>query len=254
MVIDLCAFAMTAVMTVIIGGPVAARLARITIFAAPSHVDPQGARQAQHITVFQPVDFGPDLMIWPSEHPRPDAGRPQPPWPSAKWDDPHFGKGASATARQQFDAADSARQEGRTATKRSEAAPPLVKPAPKQAAPKQAAPQAKPVQQRAAPQKQAQRQPAQPKPKASVEQRVQQSGQPKAAQQPKAPPRAAPQPSRAAPPAAAAPQAPTPQETSDAIERLVAERGLAGAVQFLMQQNGWDFRTAASFLASHRKR
>ena len=50
-----------------------------------------------------------------------------------------------------------------------------------------------------------------------------------------------------------APTAPS-AETADAIERLVSERGLAGAVQFLMQQNGWDFRTAASFLASHRKR
>ena len=242
MVFDLCALLMTATMTVIIGGPLAARLARITIFPNPIQVDPQGQRQIQRTTVFQPLDFGPDLMIWPSEHQRPDAGRPQPQWPSAKWDDPHFGKGASATARQQFDAADNARQEGRPPTKRSEAAPPLVQPAAK---PKQAAQAAPPA---TAPKEKAKPKPKPPPPAAKQQAPAQQ------AQKPQPPAKTAPAPAATTTSApSTAPTAPS-AETADAIERLVSERGLAGAVQFLMQQNGWDFRTAASFLASHRKR
>jgi hypothetical protein len=37
------------------------------------------------------------------------------------------------------------------------------------------------------------------------------------------------------------------------IERLVAEHGLASAVQHIMARTGWDFRTAAQYLARARR-
>jgi hypothetical protein len=37
------------------------------------------------------------------------------------------------------------------------------------------------------------------------------------------------------------------------LERLVASQGLAGAVQTIMAQTGWDFRKAAQYLANHRR-
>jgi len=36
------------------------------------------------------------------------------------------------------------------------------------------------------------------------------------------------------------------------IERLVEAHGLAGAVQVVMKRTGWDFRTAAQYLAKVR--
>lgn len=41
--------------------------------------------------------------------------------------------------------------------------------------------------------------------------------------------------------------------TSNEIEELVSQMGLAGTVQVIMQRTGWDFRKAAHYLAKNRE-
>jgi len=41
---------------------------------------------------FEPIDFGPMLMKWPSEMGRVEKGVPEPDWPSQSWNDTHFGQ------------------------------------------------------------------------------------------------------------------------------------------------------------------
>ena len=54
-------------------------------------------------------------------------------------------------------------------------------------------------------------------------------------------------------PVRSAPQAGQPPSL-DELQALVSELGLAGTVQEIMGQTGWDFKKAAHYLAQARKR
>lgn len=49
---------------------------------------------------YVPLDLGPDPVHWPSERAWPSSARPSPDWPSASWNDEHFGRKKSAAAPQ----------------------------------------------------------------------------------------------------------------------------------------------------------
>lgn len=219
MIGELFLVAIAFVGTVVLGAPIAARMARIQVFGRGLPADAQIERPPARTAYFEPVDFGPDSMRWPSEVDRPDEAIPQPEWPSARWDDTHFGRGKSAAAREAFAAAEA----GDSRRRHREASEEQPASAPQQQAPPQPRVASSPQQDTAPPQPERQRAPA-------------------------------PQARQAASPAPQQPGQASQEDVARAIEQLVAQHGLAGAVQQLMQQQGWDFRTAAKFLADNRRR
>lgn len=228
MIGELVAFGFGLVLTSAVGVPLIARLAQAHVWRRSARPDARDKQVFTAKSMFEPVDFGPDLMRWPSEIERPDTNVPAPQWPSASWDDPHFGKAARALASQQ-----GAQEAGRAADR---AARQAAKPAPRTAPakPRPAARQA-PPQQAEKPAREAAREapkPAREAPKAKP-----------AAQKPAPRPQPPPEPARQA--------GGLPDRA--AVEQMVSELGLAGTVQHLMRTQGWDFKEAAGWLARVRK-
>ena len=86
-----------ALVTIVLGTPLAVRLARpagLRKCAAPDNIG--GMRSHARTAPFEPIDLGPDQMEWPSERNDEWPDLQPPPWPSASWDDEHFGKSARA--------------------------------------------------------------------------------------------------------------------------------------------------------------
>jgi len=209
----LCAFLTAAFFTLALGIPIATRLARVQVWRRPAIADVVGERGGHHGRLFEPVDFGPVKMKWPSEIPREGHGVPEPPWPSAGWDDEHFGrKGLSAEqlrARSQ-DAA-------------------VVKPTPQP--------------------RKASHNPVDPVPKRKPKRKKTKE---RKRQAPPSEPSPQPEPEYVIPPAAeSGGAADLPDKW--AVEEMVSELGLAGTVQHLMRTQGWDFKTAAGWLGRIRR-
>ena len=221
MIGELVAFMMGAGLTALVGIPMAVRLAQVQVWRRPAVADAREKHAQAARTRFEPVDFGPDLIKWPSEMARPVTNIPDPPWPSAGWDDPHFGKAARAfAAAQPAPVVPAQRSTPKKAARPQASSESEIKP--KQAPQKQAQPKPKPVQQ-----KQAQPKPRpapQPEPEVAKVRFETQEAAPQAGQSDKA-----------------------------RVEAMVAELGLAGTVQHLMKVNDWDFKTAAGWLAKMRK-
>lgn len=242
-----------AVVTVAIGAPLAAKLARVHIWSKTAPRDQEERRQVAVSRNFEPLDFGPDTMLWPSESERMIPSFPVPPWPSENWTDPDFGRGKAAAQAATQRARDERESEIRRQQQRAE----------RRAADEAAAEQQRLAkQQRQAEQQRrhaAQQQRQQRSAQESRQQHTQQAQQKRQAQQ--ARPKKKPTPQQrvkkaakaARQAASAAPSAgnmPGRQE----IEAMIESLGLAGTVQHLMRENNWDFKTAAAWLAKARKR
>lgn len=95
--IPLFTLAMGALFTVVLGVPLATRLARAHVWRRTALPTGEGSRdQYERLFPFEPLDLGPDTMRWPSEVTRESHAMPLARWPSESWDDTHFGKGAPA--------------------------------------------------------------------------------------------------------------------------------------------------------------
>lgn len=214
MIGELVAFGFGLVLTSAVGVPLIARLAQAHVWRRSARPDAPDKQVFVGTSRFEPVDFGPDVMRWPSEVERRNTNIPDPPWPSATWDDPHFGKAARAMATHQV-AQEADREADRVAR---HAAKPAQKARPaRQEAPVQPAQARAPKPAREAPPAKAKAAPKKPQPQQSP------------------PPQAGGLPSRGE------------------VEAMVSELGLAGTVQHLMRTQGWDFKEAAGWLARVRK-
>ncbi len=217
--------------TFVLGAPVAVALARPHKWLKTTQSNARERERLDIETGFTPLDFGPDIMRWPSERAWPESDSVSLDWPSKKWDDEHFGahwrEGHEEVEDLGFHA-----MIGRD--------PSMGKTSKVSSAPRRQAPA--PAERRTAP-----RRPvgASPRPDGSP-----QSEDPTPVR-PQRGPGSAPRdqvviaPSRGA----AEPEAPTKAQ----LEALVAEVGLAGTVKGIMDQTGWDFRRAAHYLARMRQ-
>lgn len=219
MLLSIALGALGALITVGVGVPLAVRLSRVHVWRRTAPADAFRERTVMAKRNFEPLDFGPVLMQWPSENPRPRLAFPEAPWPSESWDDPAFGRPPSQRADPSPVEAASQVQPQKPAKKKQKAKQHKVR---KQTRQKQAA------QQKAAPA------PQQRRPRAPVD---------------RSPPR---QPPRAPRKQASAPK-PAGRPDRAELERMIDSLGLAGTVQHLMQENGWDFKTAATWLARTRQ-
>lgn len=214
-----------ALLTIAIGSPLATRLANAHVWRRSAPADQFRERVEVAVRNFEPLDFGEDLMKWPSEQDRAVAPFPEPAWPSENWDDADFGRGAGRRAEEivEKNAArqeqDTARRERRADTKAGRPERRHVRPEPRPTSPPKAA--QRPTSQARPP---AKRPPVQ-----------------------RAPPSVKKQ---ASPPATKGGSAPP---TKAELEGMIQSLGLAGTVQHLMRDNGWDFKTAAAWLARARK-
>jgi len=173
-------------------------------------------RAFDHVAGFAPLDLGEDPMSWPSETDWPDTSLPEPSWPSAHWDDPHFGR--HGAARPKLPAR--ARTSGAKARADEKEPAALAK-------------------------RLAQARMAELKNNAEelIDRTFQQVGSPtdRVAQEAK----------RAA--AELKQQVAADVPGAEELEALVRQHGLAGAVQAVMKRTGWDFKTAAQYLAKVRQ-
>jgi hypothetical protein len=76
----------------VLGLPLVGAVAQRVVFKRPQPATPDARVQAAVVRTFTPLDLGPDLVRWPSEAPVKLTQFPEPPWPSERWDDPHFGR------------------------------------------------------------------------------------------------------------------------------------------------------------------
>lgn len=215
----LVTFAFALVATMVVGIPIATRLAQVHVWKRTALPEMPSERENYQPVRFEPVDFGPDPIQWPSEVSRESHGIPEPPWPSSTWTDEHFGKQARA-----LHAANEARED------REDARRDAVQ-AKRQLAVEQRQQQA---EENRGPQRTRERREEQP------------------IQSRKAPPRRKKRKQPTPEPRATAPVEPGMPDPNQ-VERLVAELGLAGTVQHLMKTQGWDFKTAAAWLGRVRK-
>lgn len=221
------------IVTVSIGAPLAASLARVHEFKRTVNPELESSRERRvHTSAFTPLDLGPDLIEWPSQRPSTERAFRDQEWPSRGWDDEHFGShwrdgrmvevadlGFHAMAGRRYD--DSVGED--EAIQRNEEA-------------------ARQRRQQAAERQQRQR--ARSKPRSAPKPHR---------SSPRAAGRAEPQ-ARRAERAEAASQALARQPPSRAeLEALIVDVGLAGTVQAIMERTGWDFRKAAHYLAQVRQ-
>lgn len=117
-----------ALSVIMAGVPIVSRLAEPAAWG-PRYPVPErlraAARPVETKRSFEPLDLGPDPVRWPSETQRADEGRPLPDWPSAHWDDPHFGAGA----REARVEASHAQQQQRALERRAAPSTPAPQPA-----------------------------------------------------------------------------------------------------------------------------
>lgn len=93
--IPLFALAMGALFTVVLGVPLATKLAQVHVWRRTAlPVGDRDSVEYERLFPFEPLDLGPDTMQWPSEVTRESHAMPLARWPSESWDDAHFGKGA----------------------------------------------------------------------------------------------------------------------------------------------------------------
>jgi hypothetical protein len=91
--LEVLMFLAALVPTVLLGVPLALALSR------PGALRPHAAR-GRHVPrprvdvarAYVPLDLGPDPVHWPSERAWPSSTSRSPDWPSASWNDEHFGK------------------------------------------------------------------------------------------------------------------------------------------------------------------
>jgi hypothetical protein len=97
--VELLWFLAALVPTVLVGVPVALALAR------PGRLMRRPPERTRHVPraprleaarAFAPLDLGPDPVKWPSEGAWSTPTIRQPDWPSASWNDEHFGKAGRA--------------------------------------------------------------------------------------------------------------------------------------------------------------
>jgi hypothetical protein len=97
--IELLMFFGALVPTLLVGVPIALALSKPGALRAHasrgSHVPRTKVEVAR---AYEPLDLGPDPVHWPSEHPWPSSSVRDPDWPSASWNDEHFGKSAKKAA------------------------------------------------------------------------------------------------------------------------------------------------------------
>lgn len=252
------------VATVALGAPLVSRVASPQAWRGWRKGQPSDAvAPVKHkvIRAFQPLDLGPDPMVWPSERPWEPSRLAEAEWPSRAWNDEHFGahwrkEGAAAPVRERltdgwFEGADEAVQAGKRAVGRvKDSAQEKAKAAMDEVARAQAlaaqtarkaasaAQQAAKVAESKAPKavKAAAR-------KAEEAARKVESGAKKAQHVAEGAAEAV-QMARSAldgrPP------------SREEIQKLVDEFGLAGAVKQIMDRTGWDFRAAAQYLSQNR--
>jgi len=268
--LEIATIGLGAVVTAIVGTPVAVRLARAELpgFGSPTdtHV-PIRDRDVGVTAGFTPLDLGPDPMTWPSSSEWPSPKLRDAEWPSKSWNDEHFGRHwRDGTHTEVPDGGFHAMLQ--RAPGAAEASPP-----PK-AQPTRSAPPKRPVQPRPTP-KQAEASPAeaaffagasaaetqrqkaiqqsQQRAREQAKRRQAEAMRQQALRQAKAQKRA---PAPAPKPQAASRDRARPQPTSAPdraeLEALVASQGLAGTVQVIMKRTGWDFRKAAQYLARVR--
>ena len=216
--------------TVALGGPIASALARPHTFRRPAPRETGGDRERHTPQAgFKPLDLGPDPVSWPSAREWRTSGIDQPTWPSKTWDDEHFGShwrdgrmveindlGFHAMAGRRFD---SSVDQGEAVRRNEEASRERYRAAKAQ---QREALKAR----RSSPKGSGVRRPT-PAPVAPTP----------SAPTPKAKPRA---------PSAPNPPARQPPDRAE-IEGLIAQVGLAGTVQAIMERTGWDFRKAAHY-------
>ncbi len=230
------------VITLTIGGPLAASLARVHEFRRTVNPDLDTVRSRPvHNAAFVPLDLGPDPMKWPSQVPSGEKAFRSQEWPSLSWDDDHFGShwrdgrtvesndlGFHAMAARRYDSTHDEdaveRNEALSLQRRQVAAA--------QQRERQAASDKRRQEVRSAP--------PQPRP-ASLKPNQRRPDQ--RAQRPE---------KRAKPPAASGGLARQPP-SRDELEALIVDVGLAGTVQAIMERTGWDFRKAAHYLAQIRQ-
>lgn len=257
------------VVTMAVGGPLAAKLSRVHIWKRTAPRDTEQRRELIVTRNFEPLDFGPVTMLWPSESARFIPSFPVPPWPSENWTDPDFGRGKAAAQA----ATQRAREEREQEQRRNE----------ERAARRQAQEEAASAQRRVREKREEARQQPQPvrqnarQQQAAREQqqrevlaRQQQVAREQALRQQQEARKARPSPQERVQQATSRPDVQQAQQrlaqaqkrmnsaaagmpSKAEVESMIQSLGLAGTVQHLMRENGWDFKTAAAWLAKARK-
>jgi hypothetical protein len=253
-------FLFTVVLGTLVGIPLATRLARVHVWKRTALPDMPTEREVYRRVRFEPVDFGEDNMRWPSEVTRESHGIPERPWPSQSWDDPHFGQGAKASreraahmaAEREKDRQQRVRDRDAENAERNRRAQTLTQQQASQAASSSRSPADRV--------KQARKRRPRPAPRVQQQPAVEDEWfESEAPEQRRPEPQRQPERRRAKPKPKPKPQAPAQSSGGDglpdraAVEKMVAEMGLAGAVQQLMKTQGWDFKTAAAWLGRVRR-
>jgi hypothetical protein len=289
MLVEAFLLSASAVITSLVGVPLAVKLARAELpsFGATAPATERKWREVGVTAGFEPLDLGPDLVQWPSAKPWPTSRIAAAEWPSKSWNDEHFGRhwrdGTSAeTVDQGFHAmkarstdAASAPAPAPKATRSTRATRPKGPPPPQRRAQTGAEPAKsaeesffasaagtaaaaasgwapdpdKAAQLRA--QQEAARREAAAKQQEAIRQQAARQAQLARQQQAQQQRRATPK----APPTRPARPQPTGgggPPTRAELEAMVASEGLAGTVQHIMRRTGWDFRKAAQYLARTR--
>jgi hypothetical protein len=85
--------------TLLVGVPLALALSKPGAFRAHASRGKHVPRSKVEVArAYAPLDLGPDPVHWPSERPWSSSGVRNPDWPSASWNDEHFGKSAKKAA------------------------------------------------------------------------------------------------------------------------------------------------------------
>ncbi len=93
MVVELLMFFGALVPTLLVGVPLALAMSRPgSLRAHPSRGSHVPRPKVEVARAFEPLDLGPDPVHWPSERAWPTSTIRSPDWPSASWNDEHFGR------------------------------------------------------------------------------------------------------------------------------------------------------------------
>ncbi len=242
LLLDVVLMVGVAVVTAVVGSPIAAYLARPKEWGAHRVWAPEAPRtEVGSSGAFSPLDLGPDMMRWPSEIERVETGMAELPWPSETWDDPQFGR--HQRIHHDSDDAFEARLEDRRLAQ-----------AEQRAMEQEARIQRNATEtERRTPQPEARRTPPQTQRTGDDQARDQADARQQQQQQVLRRRREAQRRREQGKPAKPRSQVEAAVPTRDELEALVAKVGLAGTVQEIMSRTGWDFRRAAHFLAKARQ-
>ena len=246
-------------LTTFIGVPLAVRFARPKVWGRSQIGElPLLTDFGRANPSFTPLDLGPDPVLWPSQKPWKVTARKELPWPSQTWDDPHFGRQwrtdmTGAAADEAYERQLAARR-ARSAERRQAVADEKQHRA-KQVLAKRASEkrdlQPEETNQQRARQEMRQIRERAAQMKSEMSTRVGEEAaklKKKAKAEAK---RAAQKTAQQVAPELTGAMAKVPPPAE--LERLVANVGLAGTVQEIMKRTGWDFKTAAQYLAKARR-